>query len=221
MSGIIYLIQPCELVGTNRYKIGCSKDSSLNRVQNGYKKGTRYLYIGECINPLSIEKIILSEFNDKFKLVAGREYFEGDELEITKCFYSFIESSYNQDINYEIIDKRCKEVLKDADKQIQKREDKLNYEIQYLSNIIFENEKKITKKNEAISNIIITNVKKIKQLEEKKQNITHLKGRIFKLLLDEDPINNDMNNFLYNIVLKRNKHEIYLSSGKVKKIVSM
>ena len=57
----------------------------------------------------------------------------------------------------------------------------------------------------------------IKTIEEKKQNTTHLKGRIFKLLLDEDPINNDMNNFLYNIVLKRNKHEIYLSSGKVKK----
>ena len=23
-KGIIYLIQPCELVGTNKYKIGCS-----------------------------------------------------------------------------------------------------------------------------------------------------------------------------------------------------
>mgnify|MGYP006090550431 CR=1 FL=1 len=43
MEGIIYLIQPAELVGTNRYKIGCSKKPNLDRVKKGYKKGTRYL----------------------------------------------------------------------------------------------------------------------------------------------------------------------------------
>lgn len=31
-KGIIYLIQPSELVGTNRYKIGCSTKTSLDRV---------------------------------------------------------------------------------------------------------------------------------------------------------------------------------------------
>lgn len=36
--GIIYLIQPAELVGTNRYKIGCSKKDDLSRLTTGYKK---------------------------------------------------------------------------------------------------------------------------------------------------------------------------------------
>ena len=65
-KGIIYLIQPSELVGTNRYKIGCSKDASLNRCINGYKKGTRYITIMECINPLLLEKNIKNEFNKLF-----------------------------------------------------------------------------------------------------------------------------------------------------------
>jgi len=84
--GIIYLIQPEELIGTNRYKIGCSKTPTLDRVNNGYKKGSRYLYIGECENPHKIEKNIKKEFNKKFKLIAGYEYFEGDENEIMDCF---------------------------------------------------------------------------------------------------------------------------------------
>ncbi len=37
-KGIIYLIQPCELVGTSRYKIGCSRNPNLDRCKNGYKK---------------------------------------------------------------------------------------------------------------------------------------------------------------------------------------
>ena len=103
VKGIIYLIQPCELVGTNRFKIGCSKDTSLNRVQNGYKKGTRYLYIAECDDPLFIEKEIITQFNIKFKLIAGREYFEGDEEEIIKCFYEFIDIDYTRDYDDESI----------------------------------------------------------------------------------------------------------------------
>lgn len=37
-KGIIYFIQPAEIVGTNRYKIGCSKNPDLNRCNKGYKK---------------------------------------------------------------------------------------------------------------------------------------------------------------------------------------
>ena len=42
-KGIIYLIQPCELVGTSRYKIGCSKKISEKKIINNnyYYK---YLY---------------------------------------------------------------------------------------------------------------------------------------------------------------------------------
>ena len=44
-KGIIYLIQPAELLGTNRYKIGCSGKNSLDRCKKGYKIGSRYLSI--------------------------------------------------------------------------------------------------------------------------------------------------------------------------------
>lgn len=56
--GIIYLIQPAELVDTERYKIGISNNNDLKRC-NSYKKGSRYLCIFECENPLKLEKIII------------------------------------------------------------------------------------------------------------------------------------------------------------------
>ena len=44
-----------------------------------------------------------------------------------------------------------------------------------------------------------------------------MKGRIFKFRLETEPINNDMDNFLFNIVLKRNRQQIFLSKGRVLK----
>ena len=41
--GIVYLIQPAELVGTNVYKVGASGQPDVNRIVNGYKKGTIWL----------------------------------------------------------------------------------------------------------------------------------------------------------------------------------
>ena len=43
ITGIVYLIQPEELLQTNRYKIGCSTKNDLSRVCS-YKKNSRYLY---------------------------------------------------------------------------------------------------------------------------------------------------------------------------------
>lgn len=79
-KGIIYLVQPAELVGSNKYKIGCSNKPSLHRFKNGYKKGTRYLYIGEVSNPMVLEKLIKDKFNTLFTRVAGYEFFECDEI---------------------------------------------------------------------------------------------------------------------------------------------
>jgi hypothetical protein len=88
-TGIVYLIQPAELVGTNKYKIGCSKSKTLNRI-NGYNIGTRYISINECKNPLKIEKQIKQVFNGKFELVSGYEYFAGDENEMLTEFLNVI-----------------------------------------------------------------------------------------------------------------------------------
>lgn len=81
-TGIIYLIQPVELVGVNRYKIGMSKSPTLDRVRNGYKKGARYLCIAEVKNPLELELRIKTDFKNRFKLIAGYETFEADEDKI-------------------------------------------------------------------------------------------------------------------------------------------
>ena len=75
MFGIIYLIQPCELVKTNRYKIGISFINDLKRC-NSYKKGTRYLSIMEVKNPLILENNIKIEFNKVFKCIAGKDYIQ-------------------------------------------------------------------------------------------------------------------------------------------------
>jgi len=92
-KGIIYLIQPAELVGTKRYKIGCSSKNNLERCRNGYKKGTRFMDIRECDDPFSLEKEVKIRFNSKFSLIAGREYFEGNEIDIKKEFNDIVSKS--------------------------------------------------------------------------------------------------------------------------------
>jgi hypothetical protein len=77
-TGIIYLVQPTELLGTSRYKIGYSLDNDLNRIKS-YKKGTRKILIRECFNPFHFEKIIKNKFKQLFSLIAGTEFFEGNE----------------------------------------------------------------------------------------------------------------------------------------------
>jgi hypothetical protein len=90
MSGIVYLVQPAELVGTNRYKIGCSSKNDLSRCKNGYKTGTRYIHIMECTEPFNIESQIKRVFNEKFKLIAGKEYFEGNETDMKTTFFEIV-----------------------------------------------------------------------------------------------------------------------------------
>ena len=85
--GIIYLIQPTKLIGTNRFKIGCSGNTSLDRCRHGYKKGSRYICIMECVKPFALEKNIIKDFNDKFKLIAGNEYYF---YKLTKFIYKNI-----------------------------------------------------------------------------------------------------------------------------------
>jgi hypothetical protein len=86
-----YFIQPAELVGTDRYKIGCSANTNLSRLTNGpYRIGTRYIIVVECSQPFKLEKLIKTRFTEKFKLIAGTEYFEGNEAEMKKEFYDII-----------------------------------------------------------------------------------------------------------------------------------
>ena len=84
--GILYFIQPAELVGTNRFKVGCSTKNDLSRVKS-YKAGTRMIMILQCEDPFLLEQKVLVEFKNQFHKIAGNEYFEGDESVMRKVFY--------------------------------------------------------------------------------------------------------------------------------------
>lgn len=98
-TGIVYLIQPCELINTNRYKIGMSRKSDLSRMK-AYKNGTRYLFICERQNVLEVEKRIINSFNERYKRIAGREYFEIDEPEENMIEYFISIVMNNKKNNY-------------------------------------------------------------------------------------------------------------------------
>lgn len=90
----IYLVQPVELVGTKRYKIGMSSLNNLNRIRS-YKNGTRHLFICECADALYVERKLIEAFNKEYKLIGGREYFEVDcEMKMMNLFISIV-MSYN------------------------------------------------------------------------------------------------------------------------------
>ncbi len=75
-------MQPVELIETNRYKIGISKSLTLN----DYNPESRYLFITQCNNPLVLKSIIKREFKNRFRLIAGHDYFEANEDDILTIF---------------------------------------------------------------------------------------------------------------------------------------
>ena len=80
-DNIVYLVQPIFLVGTNRYKIGCSKESRQRLLS--YMRGSRILFVFNTKNCCySLEEKIKNEFSKKFNRSAGQELFEGDEYEM-------------------------------------------------------------------------------------------------------------------------------------------
>jgi hypothetical protein len=98
----VYLLQPAELVGTDRYKVGRTCTKNLSRCTKSYKLGSRYLCIMECNDCVLLENKIKEKFNKLFSIVAGREYFQGDEnIMIVEFIKSVLE--FNK-INYDYAD---------------------------------------------------------------------------------------------------------------------
>lgn len=89
--GYIYLLQPAELVGTDRYKLGISSKDNLNRLKS-YGLGTRYIFFMECNDYIFIETKLKEAFNKAncVKLIKGKEYFQGPECDILKIFMKVI-----------------------------------------------------------------------------------------------------------------------------------
>jgi hypothetical protein len=97
-KGIIYFIQPHYLIETNRYKIGCSVKHGLDSIKNSYKEGTRIIYLNECDNPFELKKIIRKNFSKRFELIAGNEFFSGDETTMLNELIEIIDN-YNKLLN--------------------------------------------------------------------------------------------------------------------------
>ena len=93
ITGMLYLIQPAELIGTDRYKIGCSNSPTLDRVRS-YRKGSLYLSIKQVKNSMVVEKQLIALFKEKFTLFVGNEYFRGNADEMIKVFDNFINTNF-------------------------------------------------------------------------------------------------------------------------------
>lgn len=98
--GIIYIVQPTELIGTKRFKIGCSESDTLKRIKN-YGKDAKIICILKCYEKscFNIEQKILKLFSEDTNLTKfKREYFEGDEKYLYKMFVEY-KLKYDIDID--------------------------------------------------------------------------------------------------------------------------
>lgn len=84
--GVVYLIQPAQFTGTDRYKIGCSRKNDPSRVIKGYNNGTRTIVIEGVHEPFDVERRLVERFAKAFRQVGGREYFAGDGEAMRVCF---------------------------------------------------------------------------------------------------------------------------------------
>lgn len=92
-AAYIYLIQDGNDIGTNVYKIGKTKQNKndsrdlcrLRQYSHGTKQHATFSVPYEHVD--DIEDIIIREFKSKYKLARGREWFEGNMLEMREdCF---------------------------------------------------------------------------------------------------------------------------------------
>lgn len=100
--GGVYLIQPPELKGTDRYKVGCSHNDGMSRVTTGYNRTTTTFLVEYVDNPFEVEKRIVDAFAKRFhRLQGGREYFSGNILEMIACFREIVIEVFNDKVQRE------------------------------------------------------------------------------------------------------------------------
>jgi hypothetical protein len=247
-DGIIYLIQPTELISTNRYKIGCSRKIDLSRI-NDYNKGTRILCVMNCDKPFKLEKYMKLKFLEKFKLIGGKEYFEAEEKEMIYYFTDIVINHMKNNIIYENNeDNEDEQENKEENDKINKLKDFINgfYEtndvkkeniytscnkiyIHYKKWIIDQKIEQILKQKEFISKMeyIGYNMKKIAG----KNNFMNIKCKDNKNIEKEkikeekklmlDAKNNDIFDKWYksNIIITNNKNDLIKSSGMYKDFI--
>ncbi len=83
-TGLIYLIQPEELFGTNRYKFGYSDQNNLKRVKS-YGSNVKVYLTYSSDKAKKLESYILELLSEKH-LKIKNEYFEIDDIDDVKNF---------------------------------------------------------------------------------------------------------------------------------------
>ena len=77
------------------FKIGCSDKSGYDRIKS-YGKEVKILALFEVKDCREVEKNLKVLFNSKFRLIAGKEHFQGNEDEIK---LEFLKTVYTHQIN--------------------------------------------------------------------------------------------------------------------------
>ena len=95
MTGLVYLLQPGYCEGTNRYKIGMSRDQTFKRVIRGYPKNTSvYCINGSLVNPVEVERALIHQFDESFvKSACGHEYYEGNIKYMIDIFQDIVQKT--------------------------------------------------------------------------------------------------------------------------------
>jgi hypothetical protein len=193
---IVYLIQPSEFCDTNRYKVGCSVKQGINRIYSGYSKNTKILHVSKCGKPEELEKLILAEFNKKFKLFKGKEYFEGNEKEIINTFKTIITTyetslkqlTKNNNLNYKFPCQKC-------DKIFNHKQSRWRHEKTCNSTSIID----IKQENELLKQKLELNKQKYEtEINMIKEEIKLLKNQTINNQINNGPINTLNNETINN-----------------------
>jgi len=93
MEGL-YLIWTKEYIDLkkNVYKIG--RTENLEQLYQTYKPGHKILFTVLCVKAYECKKKIISIFREKFKLVQGQQYFEGDKDKMIEEIKNIVCSEY-------------------------------------------------------------------------------------------------------------------------------
>ena len=203
---IIYFIQPCELLETDRYKIGCSVKQGMERISTGYKKGTRILHVVECKNPFELEGIIKKEFSKKFHLIAGNEFFKGDENLMLIEFKKII-NDYNINLNKQSIkDQILNNELNEFEKKIISDEKQFKKHINLIVLLHNINNLQELKKMDYLKiNLCkgLMNVLNINKIEELNKDIINR----FDTTINTEWLNNNIDNIKKTFDIRTNKYD--------------
>ena len=85
-TGIVYMLQPPSLIGTDRYKIGCSANGGNVKRCLSYGVKSNVICICAVVNPFDVERQLKVAFNTNCERIAGLEYFRGESQTLQKLF---------------------------------------------------------------------------------------------------------------------------------------